>query len=214
MADCKPSELTDVEFAMSVVADNAAAHHQYPSALRCFYQLAVVRFPVALPLLDIDSELSANVLSHPCHIGTCVESAYEGQRLSTLLLKVLHEPSLPLHGVLDSLGEVNTGLASWHSAHGAQVRQYGLLNRCLAQEEVTEWRVQRVCDLLGLPESRMRVAFFPALELLGPNAYRYRGLAHIETDTNPCPAKHRRIDKSVRVSHKTILRKQSVLKYF
>ncbi len=210
VADRKASELTYVELPTGVIADDATTHHQYPSAFSRFDQLTVVRFPTALPLLDIDFEYGANVLRYLYDVGTRVETAHEWQRLRALILKVLDEPSLPLHCVLDSFREVDTGLAGWGSANGTKVRQHRLLGRGLVQEEITERRMQRICDLLGLSEGRLRVTFFPALELLRFNANRCRCLAHIETDTTTCPAKHCWVNKSVRVGHRPILRKQPV----
>jgi len=98
----------------------------------------------------------------------------------------------------DCLLEVQAGFANERAAEGAQIRQQGLIDWGLAQEQIPEGDVQAVGDLLCLSEGRLPFAIFPALKLFGLDACHVGRCTDVKTDTVTCPAQHRRVDQSVR----------------
>src|SRR5450830_1393210 len=120
IADGKSAELTDVEFAMSVVAHNAAAHHQDAHTLGRFDKLPNVDFPRALALLSGHIQDASDIRGNFDHWRVQPKATDKWQRLEAMVFLVFEVPLLPLQRNTYRLEKVNTWSRHWNSADSPQ----------------------------------------------------------------------------------------------
>lgn len=101
------TELTDVQFASSVVADDTAAHYEYTHTFGCVDDVAEIRFPGALSLFCFEVQHLAHIRRHVDDVRTNAKATHKRQGLEPMVSLVLDVPLLTSQGDADSFEEVN-----------------------------------------------------------------------------------------------------------
>jgi len=96
MADGKAPELSHVQRAVRVVANDAAAHDEDAGGLSRIDQMAKVGVLGGLALCHAHTQHSPHVSGHRSHRGVRCKACHKGQGLGALVVQVIQIPGLPL----------------------------------------------------------------------------------------------------------------------